>query len=273
MRTAFRIALALFVAACSSAEGDPRGESALPAAQEQPQQATGELVEQLSVVSALSAKTKCNCYLNSDCSSGESCGGYYDCEVHAKPIDGTCSGGGIGGIGLPNVAMSTALYFDAYSESGAGEGGPPAADLLQEAQAVSLPLRNHRAIQSLVVDAMDLMLGYDMLPLQPRYGSVIRQVPAFLGMRDTAHAQAAATLVRLVRDGIVDAIRSNDPSRVEAPLHAFWAQHPDFKTFHSGRCYLHGHPPEQVPYKTPEECQIAELTGKLRVFLSERRTN
>lgn len=224
-----------------------------------------EPAEAVALATGSSACVDCNCYYSSDCSSGETCN-YVSCNEVGK-YDGVCKSGGAGVFApgdLSAAAAAVSAYFDAFedaSQDTIGTGITQASDDVEIAHEARLSLDGHVAVRSLVIDALDLAIGFDLSHENLRLCSTAGPVPTVRGQLD-AEAEA---LVTAVRTGVVDAIRFDDPSMVQQPLASFWAQHPDYEPHHSGRCYDHGH--ANYPYADPLDCQVTELQSLLQIFL------
>jgi hypothetical protein len=107
-------------------------------------------------------------------------------------------------------------------------------------------------------------MGFDLVHPSPSSCGVPGPAPTFRGH----FSGATRALFDAAREGVVAALRGNDPSRVEEPLRAFWKRYPGYKPDHTGRCYDHGH--EDYPYDSALACQVAEITALLRVHLPNR---
>lgn len=224
--------------------------------------------QELSVATSTAACKTCNCYRSSDCSGGQTCGGYGSCDKSGK-LDGTCSGGGgaVWGVGdLSAVSAAIDAYFDAFMASSRDVTGtaatmPAATDPLRAANAQRLSLDGHVAVRNLVLDALDLTIGFDLVPGNQRLCRAAGPVPTVRGDMTLA----ADALVAAVRQGLENAVEFNDPAQVVAPLQAFWATYPNYVPHHTGRCYPHGH--ANYPYASPLDCQVTELQNLLQLSL------
>lgn len=229
--------------------------------------AAAEPVEarELASTSGPSACVDCNCYFSSDCSDGGTCS-YTSCNQVGKN-DGVCKSGGAGVFAsgdLSAAADAIGAYFDAFEESSSDTEGtriPEASDHVQVAHDARLSLDGHVAVRSLVLDSLDLAIGFDLVHESLRLCSTAGPVPTVRGTLDAT----AQSLVTAVRTGVVDAVQFDDPSLVEPPLTDFWNQHPDYEPHHSGRCYDHGH--ASYPYADPRDCQVSELQALLELYL------
>jgi hypothetical protein len=210
-------------------------------------------------------ETSCNCYYSSDCGSGQTCGGYFNCKLVGK-LDGTCRSSGGGGVwevaDLTVAAEGVREYFRAFEISAADPTGKTVAEAiaqLDRVQSRRLTGKGHLAVQELTLDALDLTVGFDLIRASTRLCTL--PVPT---LRVALHGPEAA-LVAAVREGLAAAIESGDPGRLEAPLRRFWSEHPDFEPDHTGRCYEHGH--REYPYDSALDCQLTELRGLLGLYL------
>lgn len=220
----------------------------------------------LALATSPSACDNCECYVSSDCSNGETCGDYFTCTKVGK-LDGMCKSGGSGAFtvgDLSAAASAASAYFDAFDEGSQdvlGTGLPTAQEHVQAAHDARLSLDGHVAVRSLVLDALDLAIGFDLVHENLRLCSAAGPVPM---VRGPLH-EGARALVSAVRTGVVDALRFGDPALVQQPLADFWAQYPDYEPHHSGRCYEHGH--SSYPFADPLDCQVTELQRLLELYL------
>lgn len=210
----------------------------------------------------------CNCYWSTDCSSGQSCN-YNGC-THVGKLDGVCKSSGSGGWELPDLPLAAdgvGDYFRGFVKSAqdiTGATVPQAAEELKSAHRRRLTLQGHLSLRMLSLDALDVVVGFDLVAPTVRFCSAAGPVPTFRGHLDAATEALLAATEAGLRAAIVD----NDPNRIRQALRQFWAKYPDYEPDHSGRCYRHGH--DDFPYESPEACQVDELTRLLRVHLPPR---
>lgn len=222
--------------------------------------------QDLAVAISTAACKDCTCYFSSDCPEGETCGDYFTCTKVGK-LDGLCKKrtAEVWSVGdLANAADAVSGYFDAFHEASrdlVGSGVSRARGELRSAQAHRLTLDGHLAVRNLTLDALDLTIGFDLVAENLRLCAVTAPVPTVRAVQSLA----ADDLVAAVKEGLEAAIRFNDPSLVVGPLQAFWSQHPEYEPHHTGRCYAHGH--ADFPYAGPLDCQVAELTNLLKLYL------
>jgi hypothetical protein len=207
----------------------------------------------------------CDCYFSSDCSGDKWCDYGSGCTETNKPngtprYDGTCTKSD--NIADPSIDFANAVDFrlQAYIRAGESGGGPQDTGLVGEAEGIRLSVQAHRASQTVADNALDLAVGFDGLRVYLQNCGGGPRTPSFEGNRGWM-----ARLLDRMREGIVEAIKANDPSLVAGPVRSFWREYPGKEPQHSGRCYPHGH--ADFPYKSPEECQIAELQGMLRQLI------
>ncbi|HEY6252387.1 MAG TPA: hypothetical protein VI685_20725 [Candidatus Angelobacter sp.] len=194
----------------------------------------------------VATKETCNCYYTSDCTGVNYCQGYGNCTPSGK-LDGTCSTIAVASDSAKTAqavkekpeAISAAVdsYFQAFLKAVKKGGGVPDPELVAAAQKVQLSQNGHDGVEHAVWVSLDAVMGWDFMypnKLQRSFGAVgnIREVPS---------GDTAARIVEATRRGLLDSIQAHDPSKVDAPLQAFWAENPTYIPQHLGRCYPHGH--------------------------------
>ena len=220
----------------------------------------------MAAVSSAGMCNECTCYVSSDCSSGETCGDYFTCTKKGK-LDGVCKSSGVSvwsTADLSAAADAVDAYFDAFYEASrdtVGGGAVSAEQWLRIAHSQRLSVEGHAAVRSLTLDALDLAIGFDLVHENLRLCPSTGSVPLVRGVM----SEEADALVAAVRQGLVDAIRFNDSSLIEAPIRSFWAQNPAYEPHHTGRGYDHGHPSH--PYASPGDCQVIELRALADLYL------
>lgn len=223
----------------------------------------------IALLMSSNACENCNCYWSSDCSDGQSCN-YNGC-THVGKLDGVCkSSGGAGGLDLPDLpiaAEGVREYFAAFhvaAQDITGATLPEARTALRAAHGRRLTLEGHLSLRMLVLDALDVTIGWDLVTPTVRFCSAAGPAPTFRGHLDAG----TRALLAATEEALTVAIANNDASRVREPIEKFWASYPDYEPDHSGRCYDHGH--DDYPYKSPAECQITELSRMLATHLPPR---
>jgi len=220
----------------------------------------------------LSARRTCTCSWNVDCRVGgrrlQFCdqGGCTETDNNT----GTCRAWAVGDFSSPVFFRVVDLYFQAFITSARGDGGPPNMDLVRRAQDQRLTIDEHFAVQMIVHNALDITLGFDFItPRSSCIGSDDNQIdPGGLGQIRLAAKDArreGIELAEIVHQGLIAAIKANAPDEIAKPISLFWKKHPNYKPRYSGRCWSEGI--SNFPYKTAEECQIAELTDMLTLLL------
>lgn len=226
--------------------------------------------QQIASASSGSECSTCTCYYSSDCGdSSYSCGDYGQCTAKGK-LDGLCKNRGITEVwsstDLSIVADAVEEYFDAFHEASrdtTGGNQTAARQRLVDAQSHRLSVLGHAAVRSLVIDALDLTIGFDLVHENLRLCSEAGPLPT---VRAEMSVEADA-LVAAVRQGLADAIRANDSSLVEPPIRSFWSLYPSYEPHHTGRCYDHGHAGH--PYASPADCQVSEIRGLTELVLPQ----
>ena len=213
----------------------------------------------------------CNCYYNTDCVILPSYCDLFVCTEVGK-LDGICKvgteptgpGGGFEPIDLPLAAESGGLLFTAFELTARNPKGIPTREayhLIDKAQQSRLSIEGHLAVQAIVNNVLDRIIGFDIVYEPKQSCGVSGLFPNYRG----EYSEALGKLLRVVRNSVTTAIRNNDPSVVAWPIRRFWRMHPDFRPNHSGRCYPHGH--DDYPYESPAECQVKEILAILRANL------
>jgi len=218
---------------------------------------------------------KCNCYYSTDCSKGNTCGGYGSCTASGKS-DGTCStnavegGGDIGMILGKNrpaqkqlpmpkqdptaVYAAVDSYFQAFLKAVNQGGGVPDQKLVAVAQKAIPSKAGLDNVEYAVWVSMDAVMGWDFM-----YPNKWQRKTGYVGnIREVHGVSAASGIVDATRRGLLEAMQSGDATKVEGPLHEFWSKNPNFIPRHLGRCYPHGHD-EVTDNKSAVACQIDTL--------------
>jgi hypothetical protein len=214
----------------------------------------------------------CDCYFDEDCAvaGGQEYCNLWMCEAGGK-LDGFCypgpnphPGGGIEPLDLPLAAASGGYLFSAFELTVQSRDGiPPRAayELINKANQSRLTVQGHLAVQTIVTNVLDRIVGFDLVYDPHETCGVTGIFPNYRG----EYSSALGELLRVTRLAVVEAIRANNPELVVAPIQEFWRMYPDFHPNHSGRCYAHGHP--DYPYSGPAECQIESIKRILKAHL------
>ncbi|MEM6990779.1 MAG: hypothetical protein AAF721_09785 [Myxococcota bacterium] len=212
----------------------------------------------------------CTCYLAEDCGEGQTC--HYNfagakCSDSGK-MDGLCEGGpggggGVGGGG-PGIVISEAMAavgagFDAFGPAIAAGGGPADANLWDSMESHVDDVNALYGARVLVHEALTITLGWDVNLEQRGYAMGRGNV------RLATDPGASLAMLEATRDGVLQAMLTNDAAMVSPPLVAFWNEHPDFEPGHLGRCYPHGH--DSLTYEHPVQCQLDNLEAMVGVAL------
>ncbi len=217
----------------------------------------------------------CDCYYDQDCGFLFYCRYDVECTWVPKGIDddeldrhcpGTTEGSCDGlckflklpydVVGRDTVARVADLYFRAYMRAAEGktEFREPDYSILAEARSIELPDDGHKMLTGAVFSTLDLTTGWDFAvglrdmsdPERPAKDGFFRGIPEGGGMLQ---------IIDAARRGFVDTIRSGEAEAIWPPLEEFWANNPNYRPNHGGRCYPHGH----ARYETAIECQRANL--------------
>lgn len=199
------------------------------------------------VATPVATKETCNCYYSSDCIGVNYCQGYGNCTPSGK-LDGTCTTIGIAidpstttqaqvKEKPEDVYAAVDSYFQAFLKAVKKGGGVADPELVAAAQKVHLSQSGRAGVERAVWVSLDAVMGWDFMypnKLQRSWGAVgnIREVPS---------GAIAVGIVDATRRGLLAAIQTHDPSKVDAPLQAFWTENPTYIPQHLGRCYPHGH--------------------------------
>ena len=128
---------------------------------------------------------------------------------------------------------------------------------------VDLPSPWHIAIKDLTFNAIDVVLGFDFA--HPR-GNCFVYDARCLGSLRIRLSEGGAEILKATRNGIINAVKEEDPSGIEKYLSDYWAMH-TYEPYHTGRCYPHGHAEFADAGYTPLECQVEELRSLIGVIV------
>jgi len=227
----------------------------------------------LSSTPLLSQTVSCNCYRSNDCRArqalcqlGQGCRGVgkYDglCDLNAASVK---KGGGHSGTlsSADRTAITGAIdaYFKSFMVAIEKGGGNPDPTLFATAQGARLPQTEHLRIKNVVWTVLDAMMGWDFM--YPTKEQIADGYPG--NVREVHGVSAAGGIVDAARKGLLEAVATDDESKVEAPLKAFWTQYPNYVPRHLGRCYPHGHD-DLTDSAGTYNCQLSTLQRAVRAL-------